>query len=353
MSGGVQSIDDFEFREVTPNDGEILTELMESNPDGGEIQFAPHLEVNPYEVYSELVPTDDFVGYIAETPYGEPAGMGFIAFSDARVGGELRKRGYLAGLVVDHDYRGMGLGKRLAAERINYAENTYGEDIAITAGIQTGNDPSMAVAQSWADAFPYKYVNQSVETLDTAPDTESDIRSVDESELPEFVSAMNAFYDEAELYVPYQTEQLAEMVDTAVNGEHVHRCEVVVEDDEFVAGAHVVDQHKLMSMVAAELPAELEEADELPPSIPNDREIRPSFVMPWFKDGHESAVEALIQHERATASGANRLMFLYDPEGPLGQLDSLTPDEGTVELNWAIRGLDEPLDDAFVAPGIG
>jgi len=352
MVGEVQSADDFEFREATSADGETMIELAESNPDGGEIQFAPHFEVNPYEAYSELVPTIDLAGYIAETPDGDAAGMGFIAFNDARVGGELRKRGYLTGLMVDHDYRGMGLGKQLAAKRIDYAEDTFGEDVVITAGIQTGNEPSMAVARSWADGFPYEYVNQPVEMLETAPATEYDIRSVTEEELPEFVSAMNTFYDGAELYVPYQTEQLAEMVNTPVKGNHVNRCEAVVEDGEVVAGAHIVDQYKLMSAVVADLPPELEEADELPPSIPDDLEMRPSYLMPWFKPGHEDAAEALIQNERATPGDANRLICAYDPDGPLGDLDQLSPDEGTIQLNWAVRGLEEPVEDAFVAPGL-
>lgn len=164
---------------------------------------------------------------------------------------------------------------------------------------------------------------------------------------------MNTFYEEAELYVLFQSEQIAEMLDTSVNGQYVHRCEAVVEDDKLVAGAYVVDQYKLMSAVVTDLPPELEEADELPPSIPDDLEMRPRFVMPWFESGYADAAEALIHHERAASGDANRLMCVYDPDGPLGQLDSLTPDEGAIELNWAIRGLDEPVDDAFVAPSLG
>jgi GNAT superfamily N-acetyltransferase len=349
----MQSADDFEFRQITAADENILIELAESNPDGGDIQFAPHFEVNPYQVYSDLVPTNDFAGFLAETPGGDAAGMGFIAFNDARVGGELRKRGYLAGLIVDHDYRGMGLGKRLAAERIDYAEDQFGDDIAITAAIQTGNDPSMAVAQSWADDFPYEYVNQPIQPLETEPATEYEIRSLTDAEVPTFVSAVNDFYEDAEMFVPFESDQLAEMMETTVDGEYVHRCEVVVEDGEFVAGAHVADQYKLISAVVEELPPELEGAEELPPSIPEDLEMRPSFVMPWFESGHEDAAEALIQHERANVGDANRLMCIYDPEGPLRCLDPLTPDAGTVELNWAIRGLDTPVDDTFVAPGLG
>lgn len=240
MSGEMQSADDFEFRGVTPADSDVMIRLAESNPDGGEIQFAPRYEADPYEMYSKLVPTDDFVGFVAETSGGDVAGMGFIAFNDARIGGERRKRGYLTGLIVDHNYRGKGLGKRLARQRIEYAEDAFGDDVVITAAIQAGNGPSMAVARSWADDFPYEYVNQPVATLEASPPTTHDVRSVTDAELPDFVSAMNDFYSGAELYIPYRPDRLADLVDATVDGKHVHRCEVVVEDGEFVAGAHFV-----------------------------------------------------------------------------------------------------------------
>lgn len=157
---------EFDLREVTPEDGDALKRLFENNPDGGELQFAPKFEADPYRVFSEMIPKQDFAGYIAETTTGEAVGAGFIALSDARIGGELRPRGYLAGLVVDREHRGEGLAKRLAAERIRYAEETAGDEVVISAAIQNGNEPSMAVARSWADEFPYEYVTHSVELLD-------------------------------------------------------------------------------------------------------------------------------------------------------------------------------------------
>lgn len=353
MPSDVTSAEDFVVREVEPSDGETLQRLFEDNPDGGEIQFAPQFEADPYEMYRNLIPADDVMGFLAEAPDGSAAGTGFVAFSDARVGGELRKRGYLAGLVVDSEYRGLGLAKRLAAERIRYAERTFGDDVAIAASIQRGNEASMAVADTWAASFPYEFVNHSVEVRDGNPDVDADVRRVGTDDLPRFVDGMNRFYDDAELFSPYDADQLADLLAVEIEGKQVHRCDAVVEDGEFVAGMHVVDNYKLMSTVVEDLPPALEDADELPPSIPDDREIRPSFVIPWFELGHEAAAEALVEYERATAGDANRLMFVFDPEGPLGDLDALEPDDGTIELNWALRGLEEPEEDSFVAPGLG
>ena len=345
--------EEIEFRKVTPDDGGALKQLFEENPDGGEIQFAPRFKSDPYRVFSELIPKDEFAGYIAETATGEAVGAGFIALSDARIGGELRPRGYLAGLVVDKEYRGMGLAKRLARRRIQYAEETASDDVVVSAAIQSGNEPSMAVARSWADDFPYEYVNHSVELLNEAPNTDYTVRGISPSEVSEFVAGINEFYQDAELFVPYRSETLSDMLETTIAGITVHRCDVVVEDSEYVAGAQVVQNYKVMSAEIAELPPELEEADQLPPSLPEDRIIRPAFVIPWFKRGYESAANAMLDYERANAGDANRLMCTFDPDGPVGQLDGLNLDDGTMRFNWAIRGLDDPARDAFVAPGIG
>ncbi|MFC7137723.1 GNAT family N-acetyltransferase [Halobaculum litoreum] len=173
----------FEVREVTPDDGDTMKRLVESNPDGGDIQFAPRFSVDPYEMYSTLMPVDDFAGFIAEAPSGDAAGMGFIAFNDSRLGGRIRPRGYLAGLMVDHEYRGDGLGTRLATERIEYAEETVGDDVVIAAAIQSGNDASMGVARSWADGFPYEYVMHPLETRVDRPSTSHTVRTLERREL--------------------------------------------------------------------------------------------------------------------------------------------------------------------------
>jgi len=353
MGSNPTSSEEWEFREVTPDDGKVLKRLFEGNPDGGDIQFSPRFKSDPYRVYSEVIPESEFAGYIAETENGKAVGASFIALSEARIGGELRPRGYLTGLVVDKEHRGKGLAKQLARKRIEYAEETAGDDVVISAAIQSGNEPSMAVARSWADDFPYNYVNHTVEVVDEEPETDYEVHSVSPSDVSEFVDGINEFYQEAELFVPYETETLSNMLQSAVADVNIHRCDVVAEGGEFVAGAHVVQYHKVMTAKLTDLPPELEEADELPPSLPEDREIRPSTVIPWFKPGYKSAASALINYQRANAGDANRLMCVFDPDGPLGQLEPLATDDGTIQLNWAVRGLDEPIEDTFVGPGLG
>jgi|GEM_PF-1930918 len=345
--------DEIRIRRATPRDADTLKRLFETNPDGGDVQFAPTFETDPYETYTRLVPADDIVGLLAETPTGRAVGAGFVAVSEARIGGEIRPRGYLAGLVVDNEYRGNGIAKELATARIRTAEETAGADVVIAAAIQSGNEPSKAVARSWADGFPYEYCNHSVSLRETEPESGFAYETVDASDLSTFVEGINRFYRDAEMYVPYEEDSLAAMLETPIEDEYVHRCDMLARDGEYVAGAHLIEQHKLLSAVVESLPPELEDADELPPSIPDDREIRPTFAIPWFKPGHPEAGDAVIEHVRANAGRANRVMIPFDPGGPLGQVDVLTPDEGTLRLNWALRGLEEPIPDAYVAPGIG
>lgn len=83
----------------------------------------------------------------------------------------MRPAAYLAGLAVHEEYRGQGLAKRLAAERIYHATANHDEDAVIYASIQSGNEPSQAVAETWADDFPYQ-------TRDTHSPTTARIYSV-------------------------------------------------------------------------------------------------------------------------------------------------------------------------------
>lgn len=121
---------------------------------------------------------------------------------------------------------------------------------------------------------------------------------------------------------------------------------VAVADGEIVAGGLVRDQHELMRIEISDVPGD----DDLPPGIPESREIRLTGVRsPWFEPGHTAAGEALLEYIRARNDTGNRVSLVADPAGPLSPL--FDSEEVTVEAQWAVRGLKEPASDGFVAPG--
>ena len=342
----------FDVRRATSDDGDGLEALYSNSPDTGDIGMAPRFKIDPYVAYMEMDPANDTHGIVAETQAGDLAGAGFLTFTDTRVGGEVRPTAYLVGLAVHEEYRGQGLGKRLAAERIQFAQERHGEDCVVFAQIQTGNEPSKAVAETWADGFPYQTVVVPMQPLDQAPDRDDyTVRTATEAEYEPVVRQMNEFYADAEMYAPYTVDELRLRVEESPIAEPIANYFVVVSRGEIVAGAGVINSHKLMWSKIESLPPGVEDGDELPPAFPESREIRPTGITDlWYATGHAAAGEALIEAVRARPDVGNRIGIGLDPDGPLGRL--VETDGQTWEMHMAIRGLEDPTEETFVAPSI-
>lgn len=333
----------FEIRRATADDEESLAEVFENSPDGGKIGFVPQFRIDPYVAYNTI--RENVTGFIAETRSGEPAGAGFVSIVSARLGGNVRDCAILDGLAVREQYRGQGLGKQLAAERVDYAESKLADDGVILAYIQEGNDPSKAVAESWSDQFAYEQV---VYALDPNPDGNDDhsynIREIRDDEIPLAVDRANSFYSEFEMYSPLEPDRLrSRLADTPLD-EPVARYIVAEDGNDIVAGTLVLDQHKLMWAGIEELPPELQDADELPPSIPESREIRMRTLGNiWYDDGYEEAGKALVDATRANPGNANRIILQYDPDGPVDAI--VRNEDALIRHQAALRGLSNPQPD--------
>lgn len=339
----------FEIRRVKESDGDILEDIYQNNPDTGDISVAPRFRIDPYVGHTEMRPDAPTQGFLAEAPDGDPAGAGFVLLTEARVGGEVRPTAFLSGLAVHPEYRGQGLAKRLAAHRIEYATTNHAEDCVVFATIQTGNEPSRAVADTWADEFMYDTARVQLPPRSDAPDTAPyTVRPLGDDEYPTVVDRINAFYEGAELFAPLTVDQFQTRLEATPIDEPVNRHLVATADGEPVAGASVADGHKLMWQEVVDLPDELADADELPPSIPESREIRPTGVAHlWHAPGHEDAIEVLLETVRARPDSGNRIMVSMDPDGPLGEFVDV--DEGAIVLDAAVRGDVDRVEDGFVA----
>lgn len=339
----------FTIRRVTDTDGDILADLYENSPDTGDLGFAPRFRIDPYVAYTSLYATNSVDGFLAEAPDGSPAGAGFVTRTEARIGGKVRPTGHLAGVAVHPDYRGQGLAKRLAVKRIKYVNKNHAEDCTVYASIQTGNEPSRAVADMWADGMPYEITVVPLPPRDDAPESDYTLRALRDAERDMVVNRVNEFYASAELFSPYTTADLATRLETSPLDEPVASYLVAVDRNELVAGALVIDVHKLMWTKLVELPPDLEDADELPPSIPKSRELRVTAVLDlWYMPGYEDAGEDLLAGVRARPDVGNRVIVPADPEGPIGDL--VKRDDGAVQSDIAVRSPVEPVEDTFAAP---
>lgn len=329
-----------DVREVTARDGDALARLAENNPDSGAVSIAPQYATDPYDLYCTFCP--DTTGFVAETPDGTVIGMGFVSFQVVRIGGAVRPVAFLRGLVVKQGYRKRGLGTRLAAERIDHATRTHGTDCVIIASIQAGNEPSRAVTGSWADRYVYDRTSWAIPPRETPPpETEYEIRNVRPSELSTVVERANSFYADANLYRPYRVPELRTWL--FEDGQTLRQYVVAHDGDELVAGLDVVDFYKRRWLA-------VEGTGDLPPSVPESREIRPRRIGNlWFADGAEPAARALVETVRTDPADANRIWFQSDATGPFTGTGLVDAADGIVDITTAVQGVDQPRTDRPVA----
>lgn len=339
---------DVTIRTATPTDGAAIGDLFANSPDEGAVSFAPRFSHDPYRAYAGLRP--ESTGFVAETTADHIVGVGFVSLTEARFGGELRPTALLNALAVHPDYRGRGLAKRLVERRLEHARGRLGEDCVAFANIQHGNDPSRAVASSWADSLAREYVMYPAEPLDSPPDSlEYGVHDAGPDERSAAVDRSNEFYADTDLYRPYSPAELGDRLAESPIDEPLHRYLVATINGEVVAGVFASEIHKLMRLVLESLPPALENAESLPSAIPESEELRMTMLSDlWYARGHEPAARALWQLVRADSEGANRIMLNYDPAGRLADALALTPDDGAMELSVAVKGADIQSDE--IAP---
>ena len=336
------------IRTATPADGTAIGELFVNSPDEGAVSFAPRFSHDPYQAYAALRP--ESTGFVAETTDDRIVGVGFVSLTEARFAGELRPTALLNALAVHPDYRGQGLAKRLVRRRLEHAREQRGEDCVAFANIQHGNDPSRAVAASWADSFERDYVMYPAEPLDSPVESsEYEIHDAEPTERSVAIERSNEFYAETDLYRPYSAGKLGDRLADSPIDDPLHRYLVATADGEVVAGVFASEMYKLMKLVLESLPPALEDAESLPSAIPESKELRMTMLSDlWHAPDHEDAARALWQAIRAERNGSNRIMLNYDPEGRLEDVLELAPDDGAMHLSVAVAGGDLQSDE--IAP---
>lgn len=339
----------FEIRPVTESDGDAVNTVLTNSPDTGELSVAPQLSVNPLTMEKVMAPNSQPQMFLAEAPDGTPAGTGMVRRDTVRIHGEHRPYGKLTALAVRPEYRGEGLAKRLAVERIRHAERQVGDSMAITAGIQSGNEPSRAVAENWAESFPYETAMVTQQPLESAPEQDRyTVRPASDDEYGTIAHQRDAFYADADLFSIRDGDQLRAAVEqpTEVIGQPISEYLVAMHDGDIVAGGLLVDRHEMMRLEIAGVPGD---EDELPPGIPASREIRPTNVVtPWYEQGHVAAGKVLLDYIRAREKTGNRVSLRADPSGPVSPL--FDSEDVATEIRWAVRGVANSDADSFAAP---
>jgi GNAT superfamily N-acetyltransferase len=314
----------FTLRQMTPTDGTAIAELGEQTPDTGAVAFKSQFHVDPYACLLALRPGT--IGVVAENPgFDGLVGIGLMSFGEFHFEGAIRPYAYLYSLSVHPNHRRQGLASQIGAWRVARARERFGDEGVILAGIQAGNEGSLAVAKTWSGQRIDRTQVAIATVRARAPHHESDleVRPATAADFEEIASRQNAYYASYNLYPPVTTRSLGEWRSQAPFGFEIHdRFVVADQHGNLVAGLAMTEEGRLMSTRLVRLPPPLRLANAFLKITPPDGVLRRLHVDSiWFRPGHEDAATFLWESVRWLARDrGTTLMTFLDPQAPVARL---------------------------------
>lgn len=309
------------IRQMQPADGQALAALFAHSPDGGRFAIAARYHIDPYLAMHALDP--GVVGVVAERPStGDLVGMGLVQLGACCVGGEKRPYALLTSLMVHPDYRRQGIASRLAQWRVDYARQRFGEDVLLLAFIQQGNDPSLAVAQTWAQQIGGELQSSLMRVRSKPPRPVAGVivRAAQPADLESVAAGMNEFYRDHALYRPETAATLTAWLQSSPFDTPIRRLFVAEsEADGIVAGLAVTEQCRLTTMEVQRMPGLVRLLNKVVHMVPPDGVLRQLGVSKmWYAPGRQEAAQYLWQSIRwQSRHQGSHLVCSYDPRGNL------------------------------------
>ena len=223
--------------------------------------------------------------------YDGIVGMGTVRFSSVQYNGEILPLAFLDGLKVHEDFRGNGLGHRIAAWRIEQARKLYGDQCVIGTGMLFSNQASHAVASKWCREFAESaFEARFVPTLKKRPRSlaEVTVRAIENQEYEEFAHKQNAFYRDYNLYSPSSPESIGHAQQVSVQERKPYRYYAAIDQrGNLLAGAQTWARGVLKSDTINNLPAPFRLLNSIVHLVPPDMTIRDVAVNGlWYEPGH-------------------------------------------------------------------
>lgn len=345
----------FTLRELQPADSPALTRLI-TEFDG---ELTTRFQVDPYQaiVSGTEYPT---TGVVVEYAGHEGiVGMGTIRFGEVRFNGDTIPFAFLDGLKVHEEYRGQGLGHRIADWRIQRARETFGRDGVIATGMLYDNYASQAVASKWCREFAESAISVLVMPTRAAPPKAPagiTVHKLEEHEYEEFAHRQNVFFDHYNLNPPSTTDSIAKALRVSVEGNKPYRFYAAVDErGNLLAGAQTWARGLLKSDSVNHLPFPLRMMNSLLHILPPDYIIRDINVGGlWYQPDRLPAARFLWETIRWECKDQGNMVTAgFDRRDPGRHVPSLKPwHQPRPQITLAIHG-PAPIDRErlFFSPG--
>ena len=289
--------DDISVRLMRPGDSQALMALEDATADAGMVSFLTRYRYDYYAIQQSLRP--NFVGLVAESSGSAGlVGVGMMSFGACQFAGGVRPYGYLGGLGVHDDFRRRGIATAIVSELLAIAEERFGPERIIFAGIQAGNEASLRANMKWANQLlrdRNKFAISKMLDRPPKPVAGISVRLAGEDEYETIAALQNAFYRQATLYPPKTSQDLRDWLAKRPFGQEINRYYVAVDKgDQIVAGVGVTLEGHLMTTHVVRMPWFMKAANalfRLPAPGSEMRRMNGHWL--WYKEGYQGACDHL------------------------------------------------------------
>ena len=349
------STDKFILRPLQPSDSPALVRLI-SDFDGDMVtQFR-------VDAYAALIfgTENRTVGVGVECAGIEGlVGVGTVRFGQVQFNGEILPLAFLDGLKVRKDFRGQGLGYRIASWRIQQAREAFGERGVIATGLLRSNDASRGVARKWCREFidaAYQPFFLPVRANPPKPLDGISVREIEPGEDAEFAQKQNAHYLNHNLFSPGEAHSIARARNVTADGQNPYRFFGAVDPrGNLLAGAQIWCRGLLKSDRFLNPPPPLRLLNKVAHILPPDLIIRDAAVIGfWYEPGQDKTARFLCESLRwELKDQATTLAIALDPRDPLRQvMPAKSLFMPRIDITLALHG-PEPIDPEKLLFGYG
>ena len=332
------------LRQMQPSDSAAVTGLI-TEFDG---DLTTRFLVDPYaaithgtenETVGVVVEVEDHMGLI---------GMGTMRMYRAQFNGELMPMAFLDGLKVQPEFRGQGLGWRIAEWRVLHARDRFGDRSVIATGMLHDNSASRGVAKKWCHEFIDKaFAVWMMPVMGKPPRAPEGLRGcvIEPGQYEEFSAKQNAFFREYNLYQPHDPESIARVVAVEVDGRRPYRFYAVADSHgNMLAGAQSWARGMLKSDTINSIPTPVRVLNRFVHLIPDDMVMRDIAITGvWHAEGRIDAARFLWEWMRwAGRDQGTTLAVAFDPRDPTKEAVKLKPwHQPRPEITMAVNGPEE------------
>lgn len=341
-------------RQMKAEDGGGIKELCVASPDTGSYSYYPDFHINPCDGLSSQYP--DNAGVVVTHSSHGVIGVGDSIYGRCRFNGGMRDFAYLKAYHVHRDFRRYKAGTRINRTLEEMARKNVGNDVLILGSVQTDNVPQqrmLAKSSGWRINTLFNSGLFSLKKRKPWGGRDWTIESVGpsmENEIDRITEGLNSFYRDYNLYEPQTSGTFSRWLsNTLFETPFIHYYIVKDNRGNILAGMGVVEEYRVRTFVACEIPFKIKAANLLLKIIPKNNVIRQLIgAKIWFAEGEEAAGKYLFDYIRYHWREMGDIFVChYDPRSPLAKMLALPKWRPRVE--YYSMG-PEIMDDRLICP---